>query len=297
MKPEAYLVAAPGVNVLPLRTPTLPPAEATNTVILGPACGDGPRWIVDPATPHADERARLLDVLASTPDLAGIALTHHHRDHLGAAAWLARELSLPVAAHASTSRLAAGLGVGLEVSIALVEDDCLGDWRVLHTPGHASDHLCFVSDRGRVAVVGDMVASVGSILIDPGDGHMKTYLKELQRLEVLGLDVAIPAHGGAIARPSDLFAAYRRHRLHRASRVARALGDRPRTVADITAEGWSEVHPSLMPLAARSCIAHLESLMEDGKASPEPSAASPAFDGRPWLDPSTTWRASPEGPQ
>jgi ribonuclease/clavin/mitogillin len=287
---------APGVLVLPLRTPTLPPAEATNTIIIGPARGDGPRWVVDPATPHADERERLLEALAATSGLAGVALTHHHRDHAGAAAWLSRELGLPICAHGRTATLAGALGVALEVSRPLDEGDRLGDWAVLHTPGHASDHLTFVrrdEEEGDVAVVGDMVASVGSILIDPEDGHMPSYLRELRRLEALGLRCAIPSHGAPVAQPSALFAAYLRHRSERGARVLAALSDTPSAVSGLTAAAWSEVPPALWSLAARACVAHLVALMEEGLATPEIATESSSFGGRPWLHSSTMWRLTP----
>jgi ribonuclease/clavin/mitogillin len=280
-----------GVQVLPLRTPTLPPAETTNAVVLGPPGGrSGPRWIVDPATPHGDERQRLLDTLGDLNDLAGIALTHHHRDHVGAAAWLSAELGLPVWAHGETERLARTHrgGAALSVTHVLGDGDRLADWTVLHTPGHASDHLVFLCEATRVAVVGDMVASEGTIVVDPPDGHMGTYLHQLARLRDLPLTWAIPAHGPPIGEPRARFEAYLAHRAQREGRVLAALRDGPRTLRALTAEAWAEVPAAVLPLAERACLAHLGHLAEQGLARVDAAPAGLAA----WTSEASCWRSA-----
>ncbi|MDP6947311.1 MAG: MBL fold metallo-hydrolase, partial [Myxococcota bacterium] len=194
-----------GLTVLPLRTPTLPPATHTNTVLVGYERV----WIVDPATPHDDQRRRLLDVLddhaAQGRIPHAIVLTHHHPDHVGAAAWLSGERALPIHAHATTRML---LSDHVPVHETLAEGDVLAgsgrpddQWHVLHTPGHASGHIVLWQPERRALIGGDMVAAVGTIIIEPPDGHMATYITQLQRLASLEPEWLVPAHGQVIEAP------------------------------------------------------------------------------------------------
>lgn len=264
---------APGLVRVPLRTPTLPPATTTNAVVIGPP---GAAWVVDPATPHATERAHLTAAVAAY-GVTGIFLTHHHIDHVGAAAWLAREAGLPIAAHPQTAAL---LGDQLDVARHVHDGDHLGEWQALHTPGHASGHLCLWHAAERWLVAGDMVASVGTIVVDPPDGHMATYLAQLARLRALDARLAIPAHGAAITEPNALFDHYIAHRAQRESLVYQALETQPSRLVDITRRAYQDVPPMLLPLAARSALAHLEKLHEDGRAQ---------FDGASATDLAATW--------
>jgi ribonuclease/clavin/mitogillin len=286
---------APGVRVIALRTPTLPPATATNAVVIG----HDERWIVDPATPHPAERERLLAALGSLRGLAGIMLTHHHRDHVGAAVWLAERLQLPIAAHPSTPGLVARLtreeSPVLQMARPLVEGQVLVDgWLVLHTPGHASDHLCLYDAARGIAIVGDMVASVGTIVVDPPDGHMRTYLAQLERLRGLGAELLIPAHGDPVRDPHGILTEYIAHRAMRESRILASLTDEPQALGTVTRRSYPELDPRLLPLAERACLAHLEKLYEEGCASIEVAAdagAVPAMDRVP-LRRGNLWRRS-----
>src|SRR2546430_10106186 len=108
--PETPLLVAPGIRVLALRTPTLPPAAHTNLYLVGP--DRGPQLAVDPGSPYPDQQSVLdaaitADAAVGRP-LAMVLLTHHHGDHAGGAAALAARWHVPIAAPALTARRLAG---------------------------------------------------------------------------------------------------------------------------------------------------------------------------------------------
>src|SRR5262245_24659407 len=104
--PDALLPVAPGIRVLALRTPTLPPAAHTNAYVVGPA--QGPQLVIDPGSPYPDQQSVLEHAIVAEADagrpLAMILLTHHHGDHVGGAAALAARFGVPIAAHANTAQ-------------------------------------------------------------------------------------------------------------------------------------------------------------------------------------------------
>ncbi len=181
---------SPGVFTAPLVTPTLPPATTTNCYLVG----EERVFVVDPATYEESERARLFELLdgwhAAGRRVAGVLVTHHHHDHVGSVAEVAERYDVPVLAHARTlERLprrpgtARALDDGDEIELGVAPDGSAG-WRLraLFTPGHDQGHLAFVEDRYGAALVGDLLSTVSTIVIDPPEGHLATYLASLRRL-------------------------------------------------------------------------------------------------------------------
>ncbi len=264
---------SPGVAFLALLTPTLPPATSTNTSFIGRETF----WVVDPATPKAEERRKLLSAFDAVAErrgcAAGIVLTHHHRDHVGAARWLREQRGLPIWAHARTAAL---LGDAF-VDHVIEEGDTLRGsqapddaWAILHTPGHASGHIVLWEPRRRIMVIGDMVAAVGTIVVEPPDGHMATYIAQLRRLRAMDPAVLIPAHGPAIDEACEKLSFYVSHRLEREAKVLRAVvSDRQEPLAGclmaITGRAYDDVPVAIHPLAARAALAHLVKLEEEGR--------------------------------
>lgn len=254
------------------RTPTLAPATHTNSYALG----SRQLLLVEPATPYEDEQREWLAWargLASTGrELIGVFLTHHHADHAGGAAHFAKELGLPLWAHEQTAKR-----IDAPVARLLHEGDVLDldgptpeRWSVLLTPGHAPGHLCLWEPARRALVVGDMVASVGTILIAPGEGHMRTYIDQLERLASLDAMVALPAHGDPIGAPSQLFRGYVAHRLLREAKVLAALGTfqsaEGASLDELVAVAYQDTPAAIHPIAKLSLQAHLDKLVEDGSA-------------------------------
>ncbi len=255
-------------------TPTLLPATHTNSYALG----GRDVLLVEPATPYEDEQrawiewARSLATTGRRP--VAIFATHYHPDHVGGLDVLARELALPVWSHAETARR-----IGQDrIARRLVDGETLvldgpapSRWRVLETPGHAWGHLCLWDEANRTLVVGDMVASQGTILIAPGDGDMRLYLDQLERLAKLDARLALPAHGDPIGDPTGLFRGYIRHRTMREDKVLSALRAHAAAVSaqDLVPTAYDDTPQALWPIATLSLQAHLDKLVQEGRARHE----------------------------
>jgi len=257
---------AAGVRLLALRTPTLPPATATNTLVVG----HRRLAVIEPATPYADEQAaldELLDALVGAgAEVAAILLTHHHQDHTGFATALRERTGAPIHAHALT---AARLDFPVDVLIADGQEVALDDGFSLvamHTPGHAPGHLVFCERRTGLAYAGDLVAGTGTILIDPeDDGDMIAYLASLERVAAAQPVALVPAHGPVLDDPQACLRRYRAHRLMREERVLAAIPAAWRAVSAVLADAYSDTPTALWPLAARSLEAHLRKLEVEGR--------------------------------
>lgn len=264
---------ARGVELFASRTPTLPPATHTNSYALG----EREVLLVEPATPYDDERRAWLEwargMASRGQRLIALLVTHHHVDHVGGAAFLGRELGLPIWAHEATAARLPELGVNRRLADGeTLSLDGLTSrrWTVLHTPGHAPGHVCLFDAEQRIVVVGDMVATQGTILIEPGDGDMRAYLAQLERLASLDARVALPAHGDPIDAATEHFRRYVAHRLDRERKVRVALeeaGGEGAELETLLRAVYADTPRVAWPLARLSLMAHLEKLELDGLAS------------------------------
>jgi glyoxylase-like metal-dependent hydrolase (beta-lactamase superfamily II) len=154
-----------------------------------------------------------------------------------------------------------------------------GTLRVLHTPGHASNHVCFLLEPQGWLFTGDHLMSGSTVVILPPDGSMRLYLESLHRLRKVRLDALLPGHGAAILDPHVEIDRVIAHRLQRERKVADAL--RRHGAASLEAlvpEVYDDTPVALHVLARCSLLAHLQKLLEDGRA---------AVDGATW-----SWRES-----
>jgi ribonuclease/clavin/mitogillin len=262
----------PGVVLAPLRTETLPPATTTNCYIVG----RDELWVVDPGSPFEEEQRRLLRLLdelcAGGARVRGILATHHHPDHVGGMAALSQALDLEVRGHALTlERLPPGCRIGAPLAdgdrIALgAAPDGTEDWSLIcsHTPGHDRGHLCFAESRYDAVLVGDMLSTVSTIIIDPPEGHLQTYLKSLQSLLDAPMSTLYPAHGPAMRDGHRLVAQYIRHRRHREASLLQHL-QQASTIEELLPLVYWDADERLYPFAARSLLAGLQKLVEEGR--------------------------------
>ena len=265
------LYFVPGIFMTPLQTPTLPPATTTNTFIIG----NEKLFLVEPGTHDPDEQQRLFacmdEMISAGKHFEAILLTHHHADHVGAVTAVSRRYQLPVRAHPRTfGRIPAGYLQGTPLHDGDRIDlgnspDGRSDWHlhVMHTPGHAVDHLCYLDSRYQAALVGDMLSTVSTIVIDPPEGHMRTYLNSLQRLLEYPIKTVFPAHGPAHQDGGGLIRKLLGHRQERENKIIRALGSTGQTIAELLPRVYDDTAPTVYPVAARSLLAGLLKLEED----------------------------------
>jgi glyoxylase-like metal-dependent hydrolase (beta-lactamase superfamily II)/ADP-ribose pyrophosphatase YjhB (NUDIX family) len=253
-----------GIVLVPLRTPTLPPATHTNCYVAG---GDEV-VVIDPASPFEEEQ-QILDRVLETRRVREIWLTHRHRDHVSGANHLRAKLGVPIAAHPITARDLAGF---VDVDRTFEDTELLKlpgkpgwDLRVIHTPGHAQGHVCVFEEKNGSLITGDLMAGLGTIVIDPPEGHMATYIDSLERMQRLPVTALFPAHGPVMANAKEKIQQYIDHRMDRERKIFSAWEGGYREPATIVKEVYKDVAPAIYWLAERSVMAHLEKLREEGK--------------------------------
>jgi len=223
--------------------------------------------VIDPG-PVIEEH---LDAIESAASARGatvrwVVVTHHHPDHAPAAPVLA--------GRTGAEFLAFGHEEGVDPDRAVGEGFVLDGpgfaLRALHTPGHASDHLCWLLESERLLFSGDHVMHGSTVVIRPPDADMTAYLESLARLAALEPPIAriAPGHGRLIGDPAGLIAAIVGHRLDREARVAAALASVGRgTVDELLGSVYEDVAESMLDVARFSLWAHLQKLALDGRAT------------------------------
>jgi glyoxylase-like metal-dependent hydrolase (beta-lactamase superfamily II) len=267
--------------MLPVRTPTLPPATHTNTFLIGTR----EAVLVEPATPYREEQDLMVQWVQAARikgiEPVAILATHHHPDHVGGAMALRERLELPLWAHAMTAQRLDGI---VEIDRLIQDGERIEldgptptSLIALHTPGHAPGHLCFTDEASNIMVAGDMVASVGTIIVEPTDGDMLLYLESLRKMSALEPAGLLPAHGELIEQPQAILSFYIEHRLMRERKVldaleARGKASRPR---HLVARAYDDTPKALWPLALRSIEAHLIKLEREGRVVKEGDGWAP----------------------
>ena len=204
-----------------------------------------------------------------------VVLTHRHRDHLGGVGHLRerfRGLRVGKMIHRD-----ADLPNGIEDlrEGAPIEGD--GVTLVpLHTPGHASDHLCYYLPEEQAVFTGDVVLSGSTTVIPAEDGDLLDYMRSLKRLQALGVRRIYPAHGPVVEDGPALIAEYIEHRLMRERQILSALGDGLRTIPAMVETVYALVPKHLHAMAGQSVASHLKKLAREGRVREHPVPDAPS---------------------
>jgi glyoxylase-like metal-dependent hydrolase (beta-lactamase superfamily II)/8-oxo-dGTP pyrophosphatase MutT (NUDIX family) len=237
----------------------------TNTYFVG--AGDA--WaVIDPGPVDA---GHLQAMLSTAPGrTTHILVTHTHQDHSPGALALAQATGAPlwgrVAAypHGQDATFTPQHEPQHGERIAVAEGVTL---RVIHTPGHASNHLCYLLEEEKLLFTGDHVMQGSTVVINPPDGDMAAYLRALRALQDEDLDWLAPGHGFLVAQPRAVLQGLVAHRLKREARVRQALQRRREAgIDELLPEVYADVPRGLHPVARRSLLAHLLKLQADGEA-------------------------------
>jgi glyoxylase-like metal-dependent hydrolase (beta-lactamase superfamily II) len=242
-------------------------------------------YVVDPSPSDPGEQERLFDLIADLiaegRSLEGILLTHYHPDHVGALKEMQeRHTGVPAYAHRDCmerlpqGRFGRSLEHGEELELGRAPDGS-PDWRlrVYHVPGHARGHLAFQESRYGAIAVGDLVSTLSSILVDPSDGHLATYLESLRFLETVTRGTLYPGHGPPAVEGRAVIQKTLEHRRDREAQVIEALTSEPLPVKELLARIYTDVDPKVYQLAERSLLSGLLKLEEDGIARRTPAGA------------------------
>jgi glyoxylase-like metal-dependent hydrolase (beta-lactamase superfamily II) len=203
--------------------------SGTNSYVVGA----DPVYVIDPGPEDEGHVAALRAEADRRGGLGGILLTHSHADHAAAAPML---------------------------GAPIVE---AGPFRVVPTPGHAEDHVCFV--LGDVCFTGDLILGEGSTFVPPDGGSLAAYLDSLQRVAELDVALFCPGHGPYVTDPAGRVREYIDHRLDRERKLLAALERGERSRARLLDAAWDDVPDEMRPAAAVVMQAHLQKLDAEGR--------------------------------
>lgn len=253
------------IERIPIEVPTRAPGGRTAAYVVG----DTDALLVDPAA--ADER-----IDAELDRIEHVAVTHHHRDHVGSVAEYAAEADMTVwCRYGREDAFARATGVDPDRTFREGTAISVGDGAVTvrETPGHAPEHVGFELEDG--IAIGDLAVATGSVTVNPPGGDMRAYLTSLRRVHAMAPDRLFPAHGPLIDDPRATCERLIRHRLDRERRVFAAVVDGNRTVHDILGVAYEKDLEGVHDLAGATVRAHLEKLDHEGRIRWDGSRAAP----------------------
>lgn len=262
LTPGRLVGLAPGVARLVAPNPGMMTGPGTNTYILG----SRELAIVDPGPALAAHLAALRQ--AVTAPVRWLFVTHTHPDHSPAAAVLAADcaatlIGRPAPANGPQDRTFQPDRVPCDGEVFEAADFSL---QAVPTPGHASNHVCYLHAPTGWLFTGDHIINGSTVVVDPPDGNMSDYLDSLVRLQRLQCTALAPGHGALIRDPLAAIDGLVRHRLAREAKVGGAVSAHPgATLGELVKVVYDDVDTGRHPVAERSLLAHLQKLERDSR--------------------------------
>lgn len=206
-----------------------------------------------------------------------LVVTHAHSDHIsGAPAIVERHPSTRLSKMPWAERDRGLRWEPLRGGDAIATGQ--GELEVVHTPGHAPDHLCLWHAPSRTIFVGDMLVQGTTVMIPASHrGSLAEYLQSLDRLLKLDAVRAFPAHGPVIDDPSALIHHYIEHRAQREEQVRAGLQSGATTIDALLSRIYPGLNPALEPMARESLLAHLVKLESEGRVARRDDAWIPSY--------------------
>jgi glyoxylase-like metal-dependent hydrolase (beta-lactamase superfamily II) len=253
------LPVLPGISRIVAANPSPMTYHGTNTYLIEAADG---LVVLDPGPDQPEHVEAVLRATGGNVDL--ILLSHFHHDHTGAAPALKTATGAPIATFHHTAIEAFAPDTGL------YDNETISGLTALHTPGHASDHLCLAfpaADGTAVLFSADHVMSWNSSVVSPPDGDMRAYFASLRRVLERSDDVFLPGHGPPLPQPHQLTRALLFHRMEREHGILARLAKAPATTVALRDALYSQTHPRLRRAAERNVLSHLLKLEAEGKVT------------------------------
>ena len=261
----------PMVRRIVARNPSGFTFHGTNTYIVG----HGRVAVIDPG-PILDEHLEAIVKELEGETVEHIVVTHTHHDHspgaaplhdrVGGVIWGAHPRPIPDGARTAESIQRDFAPDEELVDGTVVEGD---GWTLesIHTPGHMSNHMCFALPEENILFSGDHIMSWNTTVVSPPDGSMREYFDSLEVCLNRSETTFWPAHGPQIPDPQPFTRAYRNHRRMREGEILKCLDAGIHTIPEIVKRLYKHLPEKMHGAAGRSVFAHLEHMVETGRAS------------------------------
>jgi glyoxylase-like metal-dependent hydrolase (beta-lactamase superfamily II) len=256
--PGVARALSPLVRRIVAPNPGIMTGAGTNTYLVG----IDEIAVIDPGPDDASH----LDAIAGCGGdrIRWILCTHTHPDHSPGAAGLKEVTGAEVLGYSSKD----GLKLDRRIKEGFRIEATEFRLQTVHTPGHSSNHLCFLLEEERMLFSGDHIMQGSTVVIRPPDGDMQAYLDSLQKVRKLRLRSIAPGHGHLIENPNQVIDDYLEHRSRREHQILDALRDLGTAKIDTIVERvYTDVRPELHPVARYSVHAHLLKLASEGRAT------------------------------
>lgn len=256
------LAVLPGITRIVAPNPGPMTYRGTNTYLIETAEG---LVVLDPGPEDSPAHVQAILRQADGP-ISMILVSHTHHDHVGAVPALKDQTDAPVVAFTQS------MTEGFEPDIKLSHGDTIAGLTAIHTPGHASDHLCFamrLADETQALFSADHVMSWSTSVVSPPHGDMGAYFSSLRLLLDRTDDIYLPGHGPPLRNPRTLVHEMLTHRIAREAAIVNRLREGAADTHTLMDTLYSQVNPKLRRAAERNVLAHLLKMEAEGTVGRE----------------------------